>query len=87
MQSQEIVVNDIYFSDMKNTLMCDELVFEWELRIESMGNILFPRHHFLMFLILASASHKVFTSSVNTLCDISQGISHTLVSQYPVSFC
>ena len=29
MQNQKIVINDIYFSDMKNTFICDEYCTEW----------------------------------------------------------
>lgn len=32
-QSQEIV-NDTYFSDTRNTFICDDLVFEWEVEFE-----------------------------------------------------
>lgn len=88
MQNQDIVVNDIYFSDMRNTFICDECGIEggWA---EKAGETWFPYHYFLMLFLTATAFHKIFIFSTKLLSgDISQGkilILHTVVN-YSISW-
>ena len=57
MQDQEIAINDIYFSDMKNTFICDEYCTEGRMSVKSMRKAWFP------YLISISLFPYVFTSS------------------------
>ena len=57
MQNQKILINDIYFSDVKNTFICDEYCIEWWMSIKSM------RKTWLPYLVSISLFPYVFTSS------------------------
>ena len=57
MQDQEIAINYIYFSDMKNTFICDEYWIEGWMSVKSM------RKAWFLYLIFISLFPYVFTSS------------------------
>ena len=72
MQDQEIAINDIYFSDMKNTFICDEYCTEGRMSVKSMRKAWFPYLISIslfpyVFLLQATLFHKIFIFSTPLL--------------------